>query len=391
MPQFSTTRACVVILIIGGLLSALVGRVAYLQTYGRQSYVRAAERQQHTGIPIQARRGSIFDRNGHEMAGTIQTLAVYLDPKFMLEQYQTGKRNLNQMDQDLTKLATIIDCDADKLTAVICENVAERYIRIAENQTDQAAREIAKLNIPGAGVEPMCVRFYPMGSLAAHIIGSCDKFGEGQEGLEFRYQKVLAGRNGYRRIEKDARRRPIGIDAEDYSPATHGQNIVLTIDAAIQMMAEEELSAACKQFKARRGEVVIIDPRTGEILALANWPGYDPQNRGATSMEAHLDRAIVVPYEPGSTLKPFIMGPALAWHITRINEMWQIPGITWVTSYGRHVSDVHHYGPLCTWDVPREVIQHRHVDARRPDGQRQSPQSPDCLWLRPAHRYRTAG
>src|SRR5256714_10757376 len=222
------------------------------------------------------------------------------------------------------------------------------YWRVAEN-LDQKAREgVGALIIPGMGFGRMLVRYYPMGSTASHVLGTVGSDGKGLEGLELKFEQNLAGKNGFTRLEKDARRRPIGVGEEDYVPPTHGQHIVLTIDANIQMLAEEELAHAWEKFGATRGEVVVMDPKTGEILALANWPTFNPQNLVDSKPEDRLNRAIVVPYEPGSTLKPFIMGPALAWNITRPNEVWPIDSATYIPYGNRQISDVHHYGRLCS-------------------------------------------
>src|SRR5581483_461256 len=118
------------------------------------------------------------------------------------------------------------------------------------------------------------------------------------------------------------------------------------------MIAEQELKSACEEFKAKRGEVVVMDPRSGEVLALANWPTFDPQNYQYATPEMRRNSTLWMPYEPGSTIKPFIMGPALKWRATRPNEVWPIPGIQYhVPNSTRTVTDVHAYGPLATWDV----------------------------------------
>jgi len=351
MLLFRTGRALTILGVIIALLLALMVRVAYLQTCFRQQHLLSARRQTHTTIRVVARRGSIYDRNGHELAGTIQTAGVYIDPAFMLRHYQQNGRNLNQMDMDLARLATILDCRTDDLVRLISENAGERYIRVAEHMSDRVAEAVTALNLPGVGVEPMCARVYPMGSLAAHVLGTVGADGQGLEGVELRYHRELAGRDGWRRVEKDARRRPISIAADDFVLPQHGGHIMLTLDAAIQSIVEEELAEACRTFRAPRGEAVVINPHTGEVLALANWPTFHPQNLGDSTAEMRLNRSVVVPYEPGSAIKPFIMGPALAWNVTRPEELWPIPAITYVTPYGRRVTDVHFYGRLCTWDV----------------------------------------
>lgn len=350
MPTFSRLRAGIVLACLAFVLCAMTGRVAYLETYGRQKTVRSAERQQHTTMGIPARRGSIFDCKGQELVGTVQTLAVYVDPHFMLEQYQKEKYAPRQMDNDLAKLAELIGCDAGELGRMVRAESEKRYVKIAEDMTSRIGEEVLKLGMPGVGIEPVAVRYYPMGSVAAHVLGGVDKDGIGQEGLELRFQKDLTGKDGIKRIEKDARRRWLSIDQGDYVPPVHGQHLVLTIDSNIQMLAEQELEFACTKFKAERGEAIVMDPYTGEVLALANWPSFNPQNRDAP-VEARTNATLVMPYEPGSILKPFIVGPALMNHQIRVNEKWPTGGNPYIDPFGRQVRDVHAVAGLCTWDV----------------------------------------
>ncbi len=138
--------------------------------------------------------------------------------------------------------------------------------------------------------------------------------------------------------------------AEDYLPPQHGQHLVLTVDANLQMIAEEELRDTVDHFRAQWGTAIALDPRTGDVLALANYPTFNPQTLSESTPDVRRDTALVVPYEPGSTFKPFLATPAFMWHITTPSELWNIPGITWFTPYGRPVSDVEHYGNLITWD-----------------------------------------
>jgi cell division protein FtsI (penicillin-binding protein 3) len=183
------------------------------------------------------------------------------------------------------------------------------------------------------------------------MLGGVGAEGKGLEGLELKFEKALAGRDGYQRILKDARRRPIAVNAEDYLPPQNGRHLILTIDANIQMIAEQELADSCEQFGAERGEVVIMDPSSGDILALANWPTFNPQNLNDSSKDVRRNRCLTDPYEPGSTIKPFIAGPAMAWNLTRPAEVFPVRGPVWVTDYGRRITDVHPYSQLALWDV----------------------------------------
>lgn len=351
MPTFSPIRASAVLIWICLLLCALVGRVAYLQTFGREQTIRRAERQQHQNETLQARRGGISDANGILMAGTIQSETLFVDPWFMQKCFQEDDRSLVEMDDAISKLARLIDKDGYQLSQMLGDRSESRYVKIAENLDDATVSAVMKLDLPGVGVTPSNSRYYPMGSLAAHVLGATGKDGKGLEGLELRFEKVLAGKNGFQRVLKDARRRPIAVAADEYIPAQHGRHIVLTIDSNIQMILEDELKATCTEFKAKRGEAVVMDPKTGDVLALTNWPTFNPQNMDDSTPDVRRNRALTDPYEPGSTIKPFIAGPAMMWGVTYPGEIFKLGGSHYFAPDGRHVSDVHGYDSLCLWDV----------------------------------------
>jgi cell division protein FtsI/penicillin-binding protein 2 len=351
MPTFSPKRAASVLIVIVALFALLIGRVAYLQTFGRQQTIRRADRQQHQTEVLPARRGCVYDRNGILMAGTVQTSTLYADPKFMQDSFQEDGKNLVEMDDAVDKLAHIIHKKSSELSMLFSDRSESRFVKVVENLDENTVEQIQKLNLPGIGVIPTDQRYYPMKSLASHLLGGVGKDGKGLEGLELKCEKELAGVDGYERVLKDARRRSIAVAAEDYQPAQHGQHLILTIDANIQSIVEEELAETCEHHGARHGEAVVMDPKTGEVLALANWPTFDADNSENVPLEIRRDRAITDPYEPGSTIKPFIVGPALQWKVTRPDEVFHLGGKTYITPYGRHISDVHGFDELCLWDV----------------------------------------
>jgi len=354
MPIFSTFRAGAVLSGIVFLFVLLCGRVAYLQTYGREQTIIRAERQQHQNVVLQARRGGIFDRNGILMAGTVQTQTLFIDPKFMAEEYARNGQGEAGMNAALESLAAQIDKSPDDLRKLMADHPTSRYLKVADDLDSAAGEQIEALDLPGVGVSMTSRRVYPMGSIGCHVLGGVDGDGAGQEGIELQYDKLLAGKDGFERLTKDARRRPIGVAAEDYLPPQHGQHVVLTIDSNIQMMTEEALATTGDSNKARRAEAIVLDPRTGEVLAMADWmsgyPGFNPSNLNDSPADARRNRAITDPYEPGSTFKPFIAGPALMWGITRPNEVWPVHGEHYIAPDGRHVNDDYGYDDLCTWD-----------------------------------------
>jgi cell division protein FtsI (penicillin-binding protein 3) len=350
MPYFSTIRSSGILLGILVLFVALTGRVAYLQTYGREATISRADRQQHLILSLPARRGDIYDRNGLMMAGSVQTRGLFVDPKFMQDSFQQDGRSLVDMDAAIDNLAQILGKDPFELSKLLGDRAASRFVKIADDLDDQTIARIDALDLPGVGIVASSARCYPMGSLAAHLLGGCGSDGNGLDGLELKYNDLLSGKPGFARETKDAQRRPIGVSADDYLPPQHGQHLVLTIDANLQMIAEQELRDAVEHVKAKCGEFVVMDPYTGDVLALANYPTFNPQTLSDSTPDLRRDSALVAPYEPGSTFKPFFAGPALMWDITTPSEVWNVPALTWFTPYGRAITDVEHYGNLCTWD-----------------------------------------
>lgn len=343
-------------MVLAGLLivlSTLAGRVVYLQTYGRQQTIERAERQHYMMQSLQARRGNIWDSTGMIIAGSVQTHTLFVDPKFLLETYQVdtdqGQAELNKA---AVKLAEITDQDPSDIKKLILDNREKRFIKLAEHLNDNLSEAARKLRIAGVGLVPSSERTYPMGSLAAHLIGGVGADGKGLEGIELKFNNLLAGHDGVKRSLKDARRHPLYVMDDNFTPPEHGKNLVLTIDANIQMIVEQELAAACEKYKAQRGEAVVMNPYTGEVVALANWPTFNPQNLNDSRQEDRLNRAVAAPFEVGSTIKPFIVGPALHEGVTRLDEVWPIKSVSYKSPLRRKpITDVHHYGQLTTWDV----------------------------------------
>jgi len=339
------------LLLIGLLMAAISGRVVYLQTIGRERTIHSAERQHNVTEELLARRGGVYAADGTLMACTVLTRSLFIDPKFFADAYTADDRDCADYYKAIAKLAKFIDKKPAELARELTDRYQTRYYKVADNLDDAACDAIARLNLPGVGFTYQSQRNYPMGALAAHVLGGCGKDGHGLDGLEHQCDKELNGINGEKRTLKDAKRRPIAVAAEDYRSPEHGKHLVLTIDANIQLFAEEELRKTCEHFGAAHGEVVVMDPRTGDILAIANYPTFNPQTLEDAPPEDRCNRAIVVPYEPGSTIKPYIAGPALAWGITRPDEIFTLHGAHYTTPYGRHISDVHGYDHLAMWDV----------------------------------------
>lgn len=351
METFKFTRAAAGLAAIACLLLGLLGRVYWLQTSGRAPILERAERQQHSSERLAARRGSIFDSTGQLLAGSIQTQTLFFDTKELIEYYQGLKGGQTKLEQDLAALGKLIGKDGFQLLRLAGEKYPARYLEIAHDLDDSALSAVSKLDITGVGSMPANKRIYPMGSLAAHVLGTVGAEGKGLDGVELEYNDALSGEDGEKRSLKDSRRRSISTDAADYRPARHGEHLVLTIDANIQTIVEQELSATCKQYDASAGEAVVLDPMTGAIIALANYPTFSPGAIEDSVPAQRTNRVLVSPYEPGSTIKPFIVSRALDRKQVSLADMFEVNGPRWKTPYGRTITDVHGYDRLALWDV----------------------------------------
>lgn len=339
-------RAALVLGALGLALVALLGRTAFLQTAGARA-AAYAERQHDATATLDARRGSIFDARGQLLAANVTGRSAFIDPAFFLEQ------NPDPADRDavLDVLAEILLIDPRTLAATVDQRREDRFVVVAEHLADDQQRAVRALGVKGVGLSDTPRRLYPAGSLAAHVLGSVGSDGNGLEGVELARDGTLEGQPGTARQVLDARRRPLLLAAADLTPPHHGRHLVLTLDANIQRITEEELAATCRAHNAKSGQAVVMDPRTGDVVALAVWPSYDPSAPGDAANELRRNRAITDPYEPGSVLKPFIVAAAIDDGLTRPDEVWPINGATWRTSYGRTITDVYGYHDLNTWDV----------------------------------------
>ncbi len=293
--------------------------------------------QQHTKAEdIQVRRGIILDRKGRELALNLEFDSLYCDPA-----------TLNLGTGDIEKLAAAIS----KEPKVILSKIPDegRFAWIERKMDPSAAEKIRELNIEGMGFVAETKRFYPRGELASHIIGFVGVDNQALEGIELKYDKYLKTKGGKVFIERDASGRVLspGVNME-----AKGNNIVLTIDEALQSVVEKELEKAVEQWRAAAATAIMMDPFTGEILALANRPSYDPNMGGRASGSEKRDRAITDCYEPGSTFKIIIGTGSLEEKLLKPESLFDVSR-GGIEVGGKTIRDVHRYGVLTF----KEVIQ----------------------------------
>ena len=334
-PDVSLSRALFVAAFIGFWMLIVCARLVYLQFSQYENLVNRARQQQQNSIDTAPERGELLDRQGRQLARSVQTVSLFLDP---------GGLDVGQLECTAQELSQSLGVKSRDLLAEFREaqEAKRRFVWIARRLDADQANKIVALNLPGlqSVLEPK--RYYPNGSLAAHVLGYVGLDGDGLGGLERSYNAKIAGEPGRLFLEKDATGKPY----ESYEIAAKaGQTVVLTIDQAIQYEAEQALSEAVRNSHAKSGSVIVLDPRSGEILALANAPTFDPNQVAASSAQARSNWALQNIYEPGSTFKVVAFSAALEKKLARVDELIDCQ-MGAITVAGRVVHDHKKFGTL---------------------------------------------
>lgn len=261
----------------------------FLQKQGASRYERALE--------IPANRGKIVDRSGAMLASSLPAKAIWADP----EDVDAPREKLNE-------LAKLLSMDRRELDRKLAED--KNYVYLKRQVDADVAARVAALNIRGINQRNEFKRHYPEGETVAHIVGFTNVEDVGQEGFELAQQQRLAGKPGARRVIKDNLGRFIEQIGSGREPQD-GADLTLSIDTRIQFLAFNAMRDAVREHRAKAGAVVVVDVQTGEVLALSNWPTYDPNNRGQLTGAQLRNRVITDTFEPGSTMKPFAIAMGL--------------------------------------------------------------------------------
>ncbi len=275
-------------------------RIVHINRAHGASLRAQAARQHRSRAIVPARRGTIFDARGRAVAVSRQMPDVFVDPA---------------RSEDLVglagRLSPRINVSAQDILNSIRARPDSRYIVVARGVDRITADAVRALNDPAVGLTQRLVRSYPLGRSMATVIGIVNRDQQGLEGIELQFDKHLSGMDGERDTIRDARRRALWRSASQGKPPRDGGHLVLTIDAAIQRFAEEALATTVMQFEAESGVVVVMSPRSGDILAMASVPTFDPNHPNDFPMDARRNRAVTDALEPGSTFKPIIACGAL--------------------------------------------------------------------------------
>ena len=328
-------RVAACIMVLWGI--AIAGRLVQLHVVDHDFYVQRAGDQRERAIETPARRGELLDREGRVLAYDVAADTVVAEPRKVDDPAGTARR-----------LCAVMACTAEReerLVSVLARDSAFAYV---ERQiSPRVAERLRGLDLDGIGFLKENRRYYPNGRLAAHVLGHAGVDNQGLHGLESLYEETLAGEPGRILVQRDAQQQ--AFSRVERRP-TAGVSLELSIDSYIQHVAERELRAAVREHDADGGSVVVLDPRTGDILALANEPTFNPNAWRGASAEARRNRAAQDVYEPGSTFKLVTASAALEEQVVRPGDVIDVsPGVIYFG--GRPIRDFRDYGALTFADV----------------------------------------
>src|SRR5713226_1271475 len=334
----SQDRAHVRLVIIVGValiwMAAVFGRLGYLQLFRHSEYMARAQRQQQRTIEITPKRGSIYDRNMHPLATSIPVDSAFAVPSELADEQLAARL-----------LSGVLGIPREILEARL--ESSRSFVWIARKLPPEKAEAVASLNLKGVYFQKENQRFYPKRDLASHVLGFVDLDEKGLGGIEYELDSQIRSKNEKIIVMADARQRWFdGGEAQ----RERGANVVLTLDEKVQYIAERELGAAIAKTRAIAGTVMVMNPSTGEILALANWPKFNPNAASDVPAEARMDRAVTALYEPGSTFKLITLAAAFDQGITRPGEVFDCEnGAVYVA--GHRIRDHKPFGMLNVADI----------------------------------------
>jgi cell division protein FtsI (penicillin-binding protein 3) len=381
-----------------GLLG-LLGRVAYIQAHVTPDIREKLSRQYTAVLPIMPDRGAILFSDGTPGALSVRMYNLFADPGYIIDPEQKlnalkDKQEEAQKAKDMLAeaLAPLVNKSADQLLFDIEQNATyadgrpRRFLwlkkEVDENFYNQFAALKAKLReesreenkiashgkdaearaaatsrarilyhtLDGVGFVKSIKRVYPLGQLGGSVIGFANNY-EGVDGMEHQLDFMLRGIPGQMFVTKDAARHTLLVQDQRYTPADDGRDVWLTVNSVIQGIAQDELQKAVQDFNAESGTAVVMDPFSGRILAMANYPFFDPTDFSHADPDTRRNKAVTDPYEPGSIFKPFIMGWAIENHVVKPTDLIDCHNGHWYDPTGRLVTDVEGYGAISVRDI----------------------------------------
>jgi cell division protein FtsI (penicillin-binding protein 3) len=330
--RYTLRNAIVLLFFLGGLV-LLAARAVYLQVLS-SDFLQSQGNQRHTRlVKDNSHRGMILDRHGSPLAVSTPVDSVWAHPPTL-----AGER------RKWARLAALLDISPREFAQLVRKHENREFMYLKRHATPALAERVMALKIPGVALQREYRRYYPLGSVAGHVIGFTNIDDQGQEGVELAYDASLRAVPGTKRLLRDLQGNAVEV-AESVVLPKPGRDLVLSIDRRIQYLAYRELKAAVFEHGARAGSAVVLDARSGEVLALVNEPDFNPNNRAGLRSGIFRNRAVTDLFEPGSTIKPFTIASALeSGKYSPGSVIDTTPGVLRVGD--RTFRDVHNYGVL---------------------------------------------
>lgn len=330
--DYSKRRRVVLGVILFGM-TTLVYKAVDLQVFNKDFLQKEGDMRHVSEVPVSAYRGMIRDRNGAPLAISTPVESIWINPQ---EFKVTATRG------QIKQLNRLLSLEDGKIEEYLTDP-HKQFAYLARQISPNLAEQVKNLKLTGVYSEREFKRFYPTGGVAAHLIGFTDLDDKGQEGLEAAYDHLLRGVSGSKRVIRDGKRQIID-DVENIKEPITGKTLELSIDQRIQYLAYRELARAVTINHAKSASLVVLDAKNGEILAAVNQPAFNPNSRKNLKENLYRNRALTDVFEPGSTVKPFVVAAALDGKYVRPDEMFETNGSFEI---GTHVvKDVHNYGTL---------------------------------------------
>ncbi len=329
MSEGMKKRMIVVLVIFFAVALGITGKLGYEQLFNASKLESGALNARLREIDIKANRGTIYDRNGDPLAISIASQSVYINPKLIRKEDQRENTEKRQdKDEVIQSLASILEIDASEIEEKVEKDVSFAYIK--RRITDEQAEALKELKYTGVYFLEESRRSYPKGSLASHIIGFAGIDNQGLNGIELQYDNTLLGTSGKFLMEYDGVGNELPNATEKYVPSEPGCDLYLTIDETIQYVVERELKKVVQEQNAASATALVMDVKTGALLAMGNYPDYDPNDYGAVDSSVWSNFAVNGLYEPGSTFKILTTAMVLEERVTSADENFYCPGYQYI-------------------------------------------------------------
>lgn len=332
--EFALRRKLLLGIMLLGML-VLIARAVFLQIFDTQFLQQQGDRRHVGVVNVPAYRGKILDRNNEPLAISTPMESVWVNTHHFKKDEVAKFRQVSKL----------LEVSEKKVTRLLSEGYSKRFVYLKRRINPSLAKKVKQLDVSGVNFEREFKRYYPAGAVSAHVVGFTDMDDVGQEGMELGYERSLKGVAGKKRVIRDGRRQVINEkDVENIRDPISGQNLILSIDQRLQYLAFKALQSAVVKHKAFSASLVVLDAKNGEVLAAVNQPAFNPNTRKGLKGSLYRNRAMLDVFEPGSTVKPFVVAAALDGDYIKENAQIETHGFYKV---GRNlVKDAHNYGTL---------------------------------------------